>query len=289
PIWDADSHEWAMIGVNGDRVFQCYVANANIKVYLTGYTSSGVTFFDNAIQCDPGTGAWENVDVSAHVPADTIGVILMVEADTGGAEVGLRPPTSAEDRKAECKRPFLGITGCSSQEFGAYRESASIHFCLVGYITDGVVFFDTEKDYSLAATGSWEGIDCSGDAPDAVMLLFDVRLIGTGTLSFGLRKDASAAEQYLKGRWRQAVIACSDAQVVQGKIETTDVDFYLVGYATLQEEYDNEEDCGVGGVGLYEKAISGLTPETKYYFRARGVNSGGTGLGLEKEFTTLAA
>ncbi|MBA7645509.1 hypothetical protein ES703_53267 [subsurface metagenome] len=49
------------------------------------------------------------------------------------------------------------------------------------------------------------------------------------------------------------------------------------------------EDCGVGGVGLYEAAIAGLTPETTYYFRARGVNSAGTGVGAEKEFTTLAA
>ncbi|GAJ22927.1 unnamed protein product, partial [marine sediment metagenome] len=104
----------------------------------------------------------------------------------------------AEDRKAECKRNFLGITGCSGQEFGAYRESASVHFYLVGYITDGVVFFDTEKDYSMTNTGVWEDLDCSGDAPGAVMLLFDVRLIGTGPLSSGLRKDASAVEQYLK-------------------------------------------------------------------------------------------
>ncbi|MBA7554459.1 hypothetical protein ES705_47080 [subsurface metagenome] len=212
----------------------------------------------------------------------------MVEGDTSGAEVGLRPPTSAEDRKSEGKRTFLGITGCSGQEFGAYRESADVHFYLVGYITEGVVFFDTEKDYSMTNTGVWEDLDCSGDAPGAAMLLFDVRPIGTGGLLFGLRKDATAVEQYLKGRWRQAAIACSDAQVVQGKIETTAVDFYLAGYATLQEGYDHEEDCGVGGVGLYEKAISGLNPETTYYFRARGVNSGGTGVGAEKEFITLA-
>jgi len=288
-VWDLDFHEWAMIGVNAERIFQCYVGNAYIKVYLTGYTSTGVTFFDNAIQCDPGTGAWENVDISAHVPADTIGGIFMVEGDVMGAELGLRPPSSTEDRRAECKRTFLGITGCSGQEFGAYRENASIHFYLIGYITDGVVFFDTEKDYSLTDIAVWKDIDCSGDAPGAAMLLFDVRLIGVGALLFGLRKDATAVEQYLIGRWRQAVIACSGAQVAQGKIQSTDVDFYLVGYATLQEGYDNEEDCGVGGVGLYEKAISGLTPETTYYFRARGVNSGGTGVGIEKEFTTLAS
>ncbi|GAI90791.1 unnamed protein product, partial [marine sediment metagenome] len=53
--------------------------------------------------------------------------------------------------------------------------------------------------------------------------------------------------------------------------------------------FGGEEDCGVGGIGLYEKAISGLTPDTKHYFRARGVNSGGTGVGVEKEFITLAS
>lgn len=50
-----------------------------------------------------------------------------------------------------------------------------------------------------------------------------------------------------------------------------------------------EEDCGVGGVGIYDKVISGLTPDTQYYFRAKGVNSGGTGVGEEKMFTTAEA
>lgn len=231
-IFDAGYHEWAMVGVDGDRLFQCYVENAFIRVYLTGYTTSGVTFLTNRIGLAPATGVWDNFDASAYVPADATGVILKILCDISGAEIGLRPPTSVEDRKAECKRTFLGITGCSNQEFGIYREVATTTPYLIGYITDGVVFFDAEKDYSLTDIGVWKDIDCSGDAPEAGMLFFDVRLVGVGSLDFGLRKDASAVEEYLLGRWRQAVIACSDAQVVQGKIQSTDVDFYLVGYAT---------------------------------------------------------
>lgn len=58
---------------------------------------------------------------------------------------------------------------------------------------------------------------------------------------------------------------------------------------TFTTKEGGTEDCGVGGVGPYEKVISGLTPNTTYRFKARGVNSGGTGTGVEKEFTTLAS
>jgi hypothetical protein len=52
------------------------------------------------------------------------------------------------------------------------------------------------------------------------------------------------------------------------------------------EPYANEENVGIGGVGTYYKDLTTLSPGTKYYFRARAVNSGGTGTGSELSFVT---
>ncbi|MBA7644892.1 hypothetical protein ES703_52639 [subsurface metagenome] len=53
--------------------------------------------------------------------------------------------------------------------------------------------------------------------------------------------------------------------------------------------YANFKDCGVGGVGVYNSNLTDLIPGTKYYYRARAVNSGGTGTGVEMTFTTKSA
>lgn len=50
--------------------------------------------------------------------------------------------------------------------------------------------------------------------------------------------------------------------------------------------YANSKDCGVGGIGVYNSNLTDLIPGTKYYYRARAVNSGGTGTGSEMTFTT---
>ena len=46
---------------------------------------------------------------------------------------------------------------------------------------------------------------------------------------------------------------------------------------------------GVGGAGGFSHALSGLDPDTLYYFRAYATNSAGTGYGSQQTFTTLAS
>jgi len=50
--------------------------------------------------------------------------------------------------------------------------------------------------------------------------------------------------------------------------------------------YAHADNIGIGGTGAYTDNLTGLSPGTKYYFRARAVNSGGTGTGSELTFST---
>jgi len=55
------------------------------------------------------------------------------------------------------------------------------------------------------------------------------------------------------------------------------------------EPYAHTEDLGPGGVGAYEKEITGLSQGTPHYFRIRAHNSKGENCGAEKTFTTLTS
>ena len=60
----------------------------------------------------------------------------------------------------------------------------------------------------------------------------------------------------------------------------------FIEWGTTSGTYTNECSAGVGGVGDYSCVMSGLTPNTTYYFRAKAVNSAGTVYGSELNFTT---
>ncbi|GAI23016.1 unnamed protein product, partial [marine sediment metagenome] len=59
-----------------------------------------------------------------------------------------------------------------------------------------------------------------------------------------------------------------------------------IDYGTSSGSYPFSKNCGVGGTGYYNSSLTGLTPGEKYYFRARAVNSAGTGTGSQLTFIT---
>jgi hypothetical protein len=95
-------------------------------------------------------------------------------------------------------------------------------------------FLDTHVDKSLGATGTWTDIDLSNDVPtQATGAIFKVIDTLNADKAFGLRKKGSTDDRYydLESGAQQFYIVGLDAnRKCQGKIESTDTDFWLIGY-----------------------------------------------------------
>lgn len=58
--------------------------------------------------------------------------------------------------------------------------------------------------------------------------------------------------------------------------------------STSPDTDDNKVTANTAGLGSYTLLLTGLLPETTYYYRAYAINDQGTGYSAEKSFTTLA-
>jgi len=75
-----------------------------------------------------------------------------------------------------------------------------------------------------------------------------------------------------------------------GKILTTNGEDpeRFIQWGTTSGTYTNECSAGPGGVGTYSCVLTGLTPNTTYYIRAKATTSTGTNYGSEMSFTTTS-
>ena len=225
------SHNWAMIGIDENRKFQAFKGVVSEKIYLVGYTATGAVFFDNAYDKSLGVLAtWTDINVAAECPG-AIGVIVEI-LNPSAVGANLRNDGSTDNRYgASTKtRHSWAIIGCTGQIFEGIIGGLDVDFFVVGYITQGAVFKVNASDKSLGVTGAWTDIDCSVEAPSAIMLFIEV---GASANSYGLRKNGSAENIYwdaANNAW--GIVPCDSGQKIEGEIEALACDFFVLGYAT---------------------------------------------------------
>jgi hypothetical protein len=257
---DLASHSWDAIGVDGNRIFEAKVEDAYIKIYLVGYTKSGVTFFTNYITKTPGTiGSWQDIDCSSDAP-NAVGLIFQLRAYILIKESGLRKNGSTDNRHPDNSKNCMpcAVIGCDeSQVCECYIESTYTYVHLIGYITDGVTFNTNATDMSLESTGSW--LDLSALPSDNEMGIIEI-IANATDLDYGLRKNGSSETIYGYVGWMHTwgIVECDTSQIIEGKIETTGVDFFLVGYAEAAEgeEYSESATVLIGVKPIASRAIS---------------------------------
>jgi surface protein len=81
-----------------------------------------------------------------------------------------------------------------------------------------------------------------------------------------------------------------DATTAKGNGNVTDDGYEnperYIEWGTTSGTYTNECSAGTNSAGTFSCILTGLTPNTTYYVRAKATNSAGTGYGSEMTFTT---
>lgn len=213
---------------------------------------TGFHFFTNGIDVTPGvTDSWEDVDISAHVPANATCAIL--EAN-GGGTTGLfkvRKNGSSDDfnmRLGPESMAGLLVALDSSQIFEAYVDNGDQEIYLIGYGDTYVKIEDDWTDVSPGVTGSWQDIDLSSYIPEDATAVFIMLLSpdkpesGSVDNNAGVRRNGSSStislmdfpsNEFSNNYFFALQIAKPDAsRIIEGYIEDADYnEIRYIGYA----------------------------------------------------------
>lgn len=234
-VW-GPTHIGVAIGVDGDRILEIYVAHTtNCDVWLIGYLNTESSFFTNAFDKSFNTPLDEfvDIDISGDTSGDTaIGAFLDI-IDVGNYEVGLRKNGSTDNRAIAFARHIGGVIGVDGSEiFEAEINNTTVDIFLVGYIKSEATFIINATDVSLGSISSW--IDLTALPAGATGGFYDI--IATSTSYFyGLRKNGSSEDITGKAGGRLhcfGMVECDGSRIVEGWINNTGVDFFVVGYST---------------------------------------------------------
>ncbi len=205
-------------------------------VELIGYfDENDVVFFTNPPRFPGGTGSYADVDISSDTGADTaIGAIIQITNERGSAaDFAVRPKGSVTDHfdtlgsLTGIGAVIIGVNG--SEIFEAKRSTsfAGDFVKVMGYVKSGMTFQDDPTDESLTTTGSYQNISLPTGADSG---LYRVR--GTADDTWGMRPDGASFDLFDNlgtGCEQSAIVVQGNSGVVEGKIDSTSMDFFLWG------------------------------------------------------------
>lgn len=212
--------------------------------------------FITPVEITPGTaGSWQDVDVSAYVPAGATGVALhIINASAGLVYTGWRKNGSSDsrtDRVSDTCHFWATIGVDGSRILELYLSTLTdVHVYVVGYFTDDAVFFTNAVNKSLSTTSSWLDIDISSDTggDTAIGAILEVKQ-SSATNAWGIRCNGSSDDRSNRGGiyHRGVIIGVDGSEIFEGYINSTLVDFFLNGYILSGSVFNvNATDLSLG-------------------------------------------
>jgi hypothetical protein len=191
-----------------------------------------------------GTGVWQDVDVSALVPAGSIGVVVEVTTGTGDSTYGLRRKGSTDEMlfpsgTSSGKEAFVGLD--SKRVFQFRRASANTSLKLVGAFGPNSATFHTNA-VQIAAIGAgatgWSTHTFSPDVAGEPVSGVIVQIVLSGTQQWAVRRE-DTANFVTPGPGNMTWVMCQVKRENDGQFSfqlnrpNTNVGAYIVGYTKL--------------------------------------------------------
>lgn len=269
------NHFWCAIGVDSNRKLELYIGNTtSMHILLVGYFGSEAVFFDNAVDKTPGTlDSWQDVNIATDTGSNTATAAIFECIQTGWG-FGIRKNGSSDNRTDASGAHFGTIVGLDGSEIcEAYLGDASpyqtVKLWLVGYMKAGFTSYSTASDKSLSTANAWT--DLSALPSGALGAVIEVVGGSTGDY-YGLRKNGSSEDIYRDNPNTHAfgIVEADSSQVIEGKIQTTDTDFYILGYFIVASVDVHEERSAkaTGAEGAYADRSATVQAAGAYAIRS---------------------
>lgn len=200
---------------------------------ITFVTATNLTFTKDA--------TWQDVDVSAYIPATASGVYIefvetlgLSEQDVGARKNGSTDTHIGALRRAGHQGMCVGVDG--NQVFEAYAESSTVDIYLVGYFESGASFFTNAVTQTPSTGGVFEDFDISSDTGGDTAIAACAGLSmpgGVTSISSALRVNGSSDDLY-KGTYGggNRIVGCDESEIFECKESATTYDWYVNGYFT---------------------------------------------------------
>lgn len=205
-----------------------------LDVSAAGTITAGALNADS-YDVTPGVfAAWTDVDVSNYVPDGASGVLVEISTPNLPKNTGVRMNGSTDDRRTGTWHYWAMVGLDNAEIFEVYLEDNTCDVYLRGYTDDNWVYKTNATDVSLGAAGAWTDVDLTASTEDgAVAAIIEVVNTFAGGREVGLRKNGSSDNRH-PDIWTSdhtfRIVGLDDSEIFEGYVETTDVDFYLIGY-----------------------------------------------------------
>lgn len=221
-------------GIDGGQI-EFYRDSANVEVYVAAVFGEEAHFFQVAPVLTPSTvDAWETIDITTNLAVATdVPIAAFVTSTLGGADPrGFRMAGSTDNRIGTHNGPVGYVVGLSSNQFQAYRGTATQRLLLKGYLMAGGTFSTNATEYSGSSTGTYA--DLTAFPSGASGAIIDVYDVGGGTNTFAVRAKGSADDLVgtLVTEQTQMVTGLDSSRIAEAKRSSPNTRFYSPGYLT---------------------------------------------------------